>query len=60
MNPRTVDVFVGALVATAFVYQVFVAIRLGEGIVGDSGYILYADFASVSGLQTGDRLRLRE
>lgn len=58
MNPRTVEVLVGALVATATVYLIFLAIRLGAGIVGDSGYILYADFASVSGLQTGDPVKI--
>ena len=53
MNPRTVEIMVSALVAAAIVYLAFMAIRRGEGIVDDSGYILYADFASVSGLQTG-------
>jgi phospholipid/cholesterol/gamma-HCH transport system substrate-binding protein len=49
---------VGGLLLGAMVYLGFLAIHLGQATLTDSGYVLYADFASASGLHTGDPIKI--
>jgi phospholipid/cholesterol/gamma-HCH transport system substrate-binding protein len=58
MNPRSLEIIVGGLLVGAMVYLGFLAIHLGQAMLTDSGYVLYADFASASGLVAGDPVKI--
>jgi phospholipid/cholesterol/gamma-HCH transport system substrate-binding protein len=58
MNPRSLEIMVGGLLLGAMVYLGFVVIHLGQATLADSGYLLYADFASASGLHAGDPVKI--
>jgi len=58
MNQKSTEIFVGVLVAAAIVCLSFAAINMGQATLSDSGYILYADFASASGLDAGDPVKI--
>ncbi len=58
MKPKSLEIMIGGLLVGAIVYLGFVAIHLGRATLTDSGYVLYADFASVSGLHAGDPVKI--
>ena len=55
MNHSRTDVIVGIFVLAGIICLGYLAIRLGKlELFGNSGYVVYADFASVAGLKLGD------
>jgi phospholipid/cholesterol/gamma-HCH transport system substrate-binding protein len=59
MGHKTSDIVVGLFVLLGMVCLGYLAIKLGKlEVLGDSGYILYADFPSVAGLKRGDPVEI--
>ena len=58
MNRRSLEILVGGLIVGAIVYLGFMAIQLGQATLIDGGHVLYAEFASVSGLHAGDPVKI--
>ena len=55
MNHSRTDVIVGIFVLAGIICLGYLAIRLGKlELFGNTGYVVYADFASVAGLKLGD------
>lgn len=59
MNHSRTDVIVGIFVLAGIICLGYLAIRLGKlELFGNSGYVVFADFASVAGLKTGDPVEI--
>lgn len=59
MNQTRTELVVGVFVLVGVVCLGYLAIRLGKlEVLGNSGYIVYADFASVAGLKPGDPVEI--
>lgn len=59
MNRPRMEIFVGLFVLVGIAALGYLAIRLGKlDLLGKSGYVLYADFASVAGLKLGDPVEI--
>lgn len=59
MNHRATEIVVGIFVAAGLLCMGYLAIKLGKlEAFGTSGYVLYADFASVAGLRRGDTVEI--
>lgn len=59
MNQARTEIMVGIFVLVGVLCLGYVAIRLGKlEVLSNSGYILYADFASVAGLKNGDPVEI--
>jgi len=55
VNHSRAEIVVGIFVLIGIVCLGYLAIRLGKlELLGNTGYILYADFSSVAGLKVGD------
>ena len=55
MNHTRTDIIVGIFVLAGAICLGYLAIRLGKvELFGATGYVVYADFASVAGLKVGD------
>ena len=55
MNHSRAEIIVGIFVLIGIVCLGYLAIRLGKlELLGNTGYIVYADFSSVAGLKVGD------
>ena len=58
-NERRTEVIVGVFVLLGILCLGYLAVRLGKlEVLGNSGYLLYADFASVAGLKPGDPIEI--
>lgn len=59
VNPHHTELIVGVSVFVAIMYLTYLAVGLGyPGVLDDRGYLLHADFASVSGLDVGDPVEI--
>jgi phospholipid/cholesterol/gamma-HCH transport system substrate-binding protein len=59
LNESRVDLIVGVFVLAGLLCLGYLAIRLGKlDVFGNTGYIVYADFASVAGLKLGDPVEI--
>jgi len=59
LNHSRTDVIVGIFVLAGIICLGYLAIRLGKlELFGNSGYVVFADFASVAGLKTGDPVEI--
>ena len=59
MNQARTEIMVGIFVLVGVLCLGYVAIRLGKlEVLSNSGYVLYADFASVAGLKNGDPVEI--
>ena len=59
MNHKATEIVVGIFVAAGLLCLGYLAIKLGKlEAFGNSGYVLYADFASVAGLRRGDTVEI--
>lgn len=59
MNQTRTEVIVGAFVLVGIICLGYLAIRLGKlELLGNRGYVVYADFASVAGLKVGDPVEI--
>ena len=59
MSQTRTEIVVGLFVLVGLICLGYLAIRLGKlEILGNRGYVLYADFASVAGLKTGDPVEI--
>ena len=59
MNQTRTEIIVGIFVLVGILCLGYLAIRLGKlEVLGSSGYVLYADFASVAGLKIGDPVEI--
>jgi phospholipid/cholesterol/gamma-HCH transport system substrate-binding protein len=59
MAYKTSEVVVGLFVLVGIVCLGYLAIKLGKlEVLGDSGYVLYADFPTVAGLKRGDPVEI--
>ncbi len=59
MNHRATEIVVGLFVVAGLLCLGYLAIRLGKlEVFGNSGYVVYADFASVAGLRRGDPVEI--
>lgn len=59
MNHRATEIIVGIFVVAGLLCMGYLAIKLGKlDAFGNSGYVLYADFASVAGLRRGDSVEI--
>jgi phospholipid/cholesterol/gamma-HCH transport system substrate-binding protein len=59
MNQHRTELMVGVLVFVSVSYLIYVAARLGQTrVFAGPVYLLYADFASVSGLEVGDPVEI--
>ena len=59
MNHKATEVVVGIFVVAGLLCLGYLAIKLGKlEAFGKSGYVLYADFASVAGLRRGDTVEI--
>ena len=58
-NERRTEVIVGVFVLLGILCLGYLAVRLGKlEVLGNSGYLVYADFASVAGLKPGDPIEI--
>lgn len=58
-NQGRIELVVGIFVLVGIVCLGYLAIRLGKlELLGNSGYVVYADFASVAGLKVGDPVEI--
>jgi len=58
-NEKRTEVIVGVFVLFGIICLGYLAIRLGKlEVLGNSGYLVYADFASVAGLKSGDPIEI--
>ncbi len=59
MNHRSTEIIVGIFVLAGLICLGYLAIRLGKlDAFGNSGYVVYADFANVAGLRRGDTVEI--
>lgn len=59
MNHKATEVVVGLFVVAGLLCAGYLAIRLGKlEAFGNSGYVVYADFANVAGLRRGDSVEI--
>lgn len=59
MNQTRTEIVVGVFVIVGIICLGYLAIRLGKvEVLGDRGYLVYADFASVAGLKLGDPVEI--
>lgn len=59
MNNTRTEIIVGIFVLVGVVCLGYLAIRLGKlELLGNTGYTVYADFASVAGLKIGDPVEI--
>ncbi len=59
MNQTRTEVLVGVFVLVGMISLGYLAIRLGKlELMGNRGYLVYADFASVTGLKVGDSVEI--
>lgn len=59
MNQRGTEVVVGIFVLAGLICLGYLAVRLGKlDVWGSQGYLVYADFANVAGLRTGDSVEI--
>jgi len=59
MNHKATEIVVGIFVVAGLLCLGYLAIKLGKlEAFGKSGYVLYADFASVAGLRRGDTVEI--
>ena len=59
MNQTRTELVVGIFVLVGIACLGYLAIRLGKlEILGNSGYVVYGDFASVAGLKIGDPVEI--
>ena len=59
MNHRVTEIVVGAFVVAGLLCLGYLAIRLGKlEAFGNSGYVVYADFANVAGVRLGDSVEI--
>ncbi|HKA31610.1 MAG TPA: outer membrane lipid asymmetry maintenance protein MlaD [Candidatus Binatia bacterium] len=59
MNHTRTEIAVGVFVLIGIICLGYLAIRLGKlEVLGNTGYILYADFVSVAGLKPGDPIEI--
>lgn len=59
MNHKATEIVVGLFVVAGLLCAGYLAIRLGKlEAFGNSGYVLYADFANVAGLRRGDSVEI--
>ena len=59
MNQARTELMVGVFVLVGIACLGYLAIRLGKlEMMGNSGYVVYADFASVAGLKPGDPVEI--
>ncbi len=59
MNHTRTEIVVGLFVLVGIICLGYLAIRLGKlEVVGNTGYVVYADFASVAGLKPGDPVEI--
>ena len=59
MNQTRTEILVGVFVLVGMISLGYLAIRLGKlDLMGNTGYLVYADFASVAGLKLGDSVEI--
>ena len=59
MKQTRTEIFVGIFVLIGILCLGYLAIRLGKlELLGNNGYVVYADFASVAGLKPGDPVEI--
>jgi phospholipid/cholesterol/gamma-HCH transport system substrate-binding protein len=59
VNQGRTEIFVGIFVLLGIVCLGYLAIRLGKlEVMGNTGYVVYADFSSVAGLKPGDPIEI--
>ena len=59
MNQARTEITVGIFVLVGILCLGYVAIRLGKlEVLSNSGYVVFADFASVAGLKNGDPVEI--
>lgn len=59
MNHTRTEIAVGVFVLVGIICLGYLAIRLGKlEVLGNQGYVVYADFASVAGLKPGDPIEI--
>ena len=59
MNQTRTEMIVGVFVLIGIACLGYLAIRLGKlDVLGSSGYVVYADFASVAGVKDGDSVEI--
>lgn len=59
MNQTRTEILVGVFVLVGMISLGYLAIRLGKlELMGNRGYLVYADFASVAGLKVGDSVEI--
>ncbi len=59
MNNARTDIIVGIFVVVGIICLGYLAIRLGKlEVFGNTGYVVYADFATVAGLKIGDPIEI--
>lgn len=59
MNRSQLEIAVGVFVLIGVASLGYLAVRLGKmDILGNSGYVVYGDFASVAGLKVGDPVEI--
>lgn len=59
MNHTRTEITVGIFVLIGIVCLGYLAIRLGKlEVLGNNGYVVYADFASVAGIKPGDPIEI--
>ena len=59
MNQTRTEILVGVFVLVGMISLGYLAIRLGKlELMGNRGYLVYADFASVAGLKIGDSVEI--
>ena len=59
MKQTRTEIFVGIFVLVGILCLGYLAIRLGKlELLGNNGYVVYADFASVAGLKPGDPVEI--
>jgi phospholipid/cholesterol/gamma-HCH transport system substrate-binding protein len=59
VNQTRTEIIVGIFVVAGLLCLGYLAIRLGKlEVMGNSGYVVYADFSSVAGLKPGDPVEI--
>jgi phospholipid/cholesterol/gamma-HCH transport system substrate-binding protein len=59
VNHSRLELVVGIFVLVGIACLAYLAVRLGKlEVLGDSGYLAYADFPSVAGLKVGDPVEI--
>lgn len=59
MNHTRTEILVGVFVLIGTACLAYLAIRLGKlEVLGGTGYVVYADFASVAGIKVGDSVEI--